>query len=147
MDDDAVISHRSVEGSGRTPGRATLASTSEQQVIGNGAVECAATSPRALSGRGRPLKRRPGHDRTRCSDGRLICAHSQIETYARVLCEHGDVVCLPVGPPGLRLHLYCVFHPVPPRGARDDLHGADVHAAPLGADQGRTTAAACFTNC
>jgi cytochrome P450 len=36
---------------------------------------------------------------------------SQIQTYVRVMREHGDVVRLAVGPPGLRFHLYCVFHP------------------------------------
>jgi len=36
---------------------------------------------------------------------------SQVETYVSAMREHGDVVCLPVGPPGLRLTLYCVFHP------------------------------------
>lgn len=41
----------------------------------------------------------------------LDLRRSQIETYVRVMREHGDVVCLAVGPPGLRLELYCVFHP------------------------------------
>jgi hypothetical protein len=36
---------------------------------------------------------------------------SQIRTYERVMREHGDVVRLAVGPPGVRFDLYCVFHP------------------------------------
>ena len=36
---------------------------------------------------------------------------SQIRTYERAMREHGDVVRLAVGPPGVRFHLYCVFHP------------------------------------
>jgi cytochrome P450 len=36
---------------------------------------------------------------------------SQIRTYERVMREHGDVVKLVVGPPGVRFDLYCVFHP------------------------------------
>ena len=36
---------------------------------------------------------------------------SQIETYERVMRQHGDVVRLTIGPPGLRLELHCVFHP------------------------------------
>jgi cytochrome P450 len=36
---------------------------------------------------------------------------SQIRTFERVMREHGDVVSLVVGPPGLRFDLYCVFHP------------------------------------
>ena len=36
---------------------------------------------------------------------------SQAETYARVMREHGDVVRLAAGPPGLRVQLHCVFHP------------------------------------
>jgi cytochrome P450 len=36
---------------------------------------------------------------------------SQIRTYERVMREHGDVVRLSVGPPGVRFDLYCVFHP------------------------------------
>jgi cytochrome P450 len=36
---------------------------------------------------------------------------SQIRTYERAMLEHGDVVRLTVGPPGVRFDLYCVFHP------------------------------------
>jgi len=36
---------------------------------------------------------------------------SQIETYERMMRAHGDVVCLAVGPPGLRFDLYVFFHP------------------------------------
>jgi cytochrome P450 len=36
---------------------------------------------------------------------------SQIETYERVMREHGDVVRLALGPPGARVDLYMVFHP------------------------------------
>ena len=36
---------------------------------------------------------------------------SQIRTYEHVMREHGDVVRLAVGPPGVRFDLYCVFHP------------------------------------
>jgi cytochrome P450 len=36
---------------------------------------------------------------------------SQIDTYERAMHEHGDVVRLALGPPGLRLELYCLFHP------------------------------------
>jgi cytochrome P450 len=35
----------------------------------------------------------------------------QLRTYENVMRRYGDVVCLPVGPPGLRFELYCVFHP------------------------------------
>ena len=41
----------------------------------------------------------------------LDLRRSQAETYARVMREHGDVVRLAAGPPGLRVQLYCVFHP------------------------------------
>jgi cytochrome P450 len=41
----------------------------------------------------------------------LDLRRSQIRTYERVMREHGDVVRLVVGPPGLRFALYCVFHP------------------------------------
>jgi cytochrome P450 len=41
----------------------------------------------------------------------LDLRRSQIRTYERVMREQGDVACLVVGPPGLRFHLYCVFHP------------------------------------
>jgi cytochrome P450 len=41
----------------------------------------------------------------------LELRRSQIRTYERVMREHGDVVRLAVGPPGLRFDLYCVFHP------------------------------------
>lgn len=41
----------------------------------------------------------------------LELRRSQIRTYERVMREHGDVVRLIVGPPGLRFDLYCVFHP------------------------------------
>jgi cytochrome P450 len=41
----------------------------------------------------------------------LELRRSQIGTYERVMRDHGDVVRLCVGPPGLRFDLYCVFHP------------------------------------
>lgn len=41
----------------------------------------------------------------------LDLRRSQIRTYERVMREQGDVARLVVGPPGLRFHLYCVFHP------------------------------------
>jgi cytochrome P450 len=41
----------------------------------------------------------------------LDLRESQIRTYERVMREHGDVVRLVVGPPGVRFELYCVFHP------------------------------------
>ena len=41
----------------------------------------------------------------------LDLRRSQAETYARVMREHGDVVLLAAGPPGLRVQLHCVFHP------------------------------------
>jgi cytochrome P450 len=41
----------------------------------------------------------------------LDLRRSQIRTYERVMREHGDVVRLAVGPPGVRFDLYCVFHP------------------------------------
>jgi cytochrome P450 len=50
----------------------------------------------------------------------LELRRSQIGTYERVMREHGDVVRLVIGPPGLRLNLYCVFHP---DGVRDVLAG------------------------
>ena len=51
----------------------------------------------------------------------LDLRRSQAETYARVMREHGDVVRLAAGPPGLRLQLYCVFHP---DGVRQVLAGS-----------------------
>jgi cytochrome P450 len=41
----------------------------------------------------------------------LELRRSQIETYVRVMREHGDVVRLAIGPPGARVEVYCVFHP------------------------------------
>lgn len=41
----------------------------------------------------------------------LELRRDQVRTYERVMREHGDVVRLAAGPPGLRLDLYCVFHP------------------------------------
>jgi cytochrome P450 len=41
----------------------------------------------------------------------LQLRRSLIRTYERAMHEHGDVVRLVVGPPGLRFDLYCVFHP------------------------------------
>jgi cytochrome P450 len=41
----------------------------------------------------------------------LDLRRSQIRTYECVMHEHGDVVRLVVGPPGVRFHLYCAFHP------------------------------------
>jgi cytochrome P450 len=41
----------------------------------------------------------------------LDLRRSQIRTYERAMRVHGDVVRLVVGPPGVRFHLYCVFHP------------------------------------
>ena len=41
----------------------------------------------------------------------LELRRSLIRTYERAMREHGDVVRLVVGPPGLRFDLYCVFHP------------------------------------
>jgi cytochrome P450 len=41
----------------------------------------------------------------------LDLRRSRIQTYERVMREHGDVVRLVVGPPGMRFDLYCVFHP------------------------------------
>jgi cytochrome P450 len=41
----------------------------------------------------------------------LDLRRSQIRTYERVMRDHGDVVRLTVGPPGVRFDLYCVFHP------------------------------------
>jgi cytochrome P450 len=41
----------------------------------------------------------------------LDLRRSRIRTYERVMREHGDVVRLVVGPPGVRFELYCVFHP------------------------------------
>jgi cytochrome P450 len=51
----------------------------------------------------------------------LELRRSQIRTYERVMREHGDVVRLAVGPPGLRFDLYCVFHP---DGVREVLAGS-----------------------
>ena len=51
----------------------------------------------------------------------LDLRRSQIATYERAMREHGDVVRLVVGPPGLRFDLYCVFHP---DGARRVLTGS-----------------------
>ena len=51
----------------------------------------------------------------------LDLRRSQAETYARVMREHGDVVRLAAGPPGLRVQLYCVFHP---DGVRQVLAGS-----------------------
>lgn len=41
----------------------------------------------------------------------LDLRRSQIRTYERVMREHGDVVRLAVGPPGVRFELYLIFHP------------------------------------
>ncbi|MDX6721071.1 MAG: hypothetical protein QOJ63_3325 [Solirubrobacteraceae bacterium] len=41
----------------------------------------------------------------------LDLRRDQVHTYERAMLEEGDVVRLPVGPPGLRFDLYCVFHP------------------------------------
>jgi cytochrome P450 len=41
----------------------------------------------------------------------LELRRDQARTYERAMLEGGDVVRLPVGPPGLRFDLYCVFHP------------------------------------
>ena len=41
----------------------------------------------------------------------LDLRRSQIRTYERVMREVGDVVRLTAGPPGMRIDLYCVFHP------------------------------------
>jgi cytochrome P450 len=41
----------------------------------------------------------------------LDLRRSRIRTYMRAMREHGDVVRLAVGPPGVRFDLYCVFHP------------------------------------
>jgi cytochrome P450 len=41
----------------------------------------------------------------------LDLRRDRIRTYERVMLEHGDVVRLVVGPPGVRFDLYCVFHP------------------------------------
>jgi cytochrome P450 len=41
----------------------------------------------------------------------LDLRRSRIRTYERAMREHGDVVRLAVGPPGVRFDLYCVFHP------------------------------------
>ena len=46
---------------------------------------------------------------------------SQVEAYVRVMREHGDVVCLSVGPSWLGLAPYCVFHP---DGVRQVLAGS-----------------------
>jgi cytochrome P450 len=41
----------------------------------------------------------------------LDLRRSQIRTYERVMREVGDIVRLTAGPPGMRIDLYCVFHP------------------------------------
>jgi cytochrome P450 len=41
----------------------------------------------------------------------LELRRSQIETYERAMHEQGDVVCLPIGPPGIRVDLFVAFHP------------------------------------
>jgi cytochrome P450 len=41
----------------------------------------------------------------------LELRRSQIHTYERAMREHGDVVRLPIGPPGVRVDLYVAFHP------------------------------------
>jgi cytochrome P450 len=51
----------------------------------------------------------------------LDLRRSQVATYERMMREHGDVVRLAIGPPGLRFELYCVFHP---DGVRDVLVGS-----------------------
>ena len=51
----------------------------------------------------------------------LDLRRSQTETYARVMREHGDVVRLAAGLPGLRIQVYCVFHP---DGVRQVLAGS-----------------------
>jgi cytochrome P450 len=54
----------------------------------------------------------------------LDLRRSQIATYERMMREHGDVVRLVVGPPGLRFELYGVFHP---DGVRAVLAGSRGH--------------------
>jgi cytochrome P450 len=51
----------------------------------------------------------------------LDLRRSQVTTYELMMRQHGDVVRLAVGPPGLRFELYCVFHP---DGVRDVLAGS-----------------------
>lgn len=41
----------------------------------------------------------------------LELRRDQLHTYERAMRDLGDVVRLAVGPPGLRIDLYCVFHP------------------------------------
>jgi cytochrome P450 len=51
----------------------------------------------------------------------LDLRRSRIRTYERAMREHGDVVRVAVGSPGVRFDLYCVFHP---NGVRAVLAGS-----------------------
>jgi hypothetical protein len=70
----------------------------------------------------------------------LDLRRSQIRTYERAMREHGDVVRLAVGPPGVRFSLYCVFHP---EGVKAVLAGSRVRtsrsAAPRAPASARTS--------
>lgn len=52
--------------------------------------------------------RMPGHP---VLGSALDLQRSQVTTYERAMREHGDVVRMVIGPPGLRFEMYCVFHP------------------------------------
>jgi hypothetical protein len=55
----------------------------------------------------------PAHSRASPILGSALdLRRSQIRTYERAMRDHGDVVRLAVGPPGLRFDLYCVFLPM-----------------------------------
>jgi cytochrome P450 len=54
---------------------------------------------------------RPHPRANRVLGSALDLRRSQIRTYERMMREHGDIVRLSVGPPGVRFDLYCVFHP------------------------------------
>jgi cytochrome P450 len=53
----------------------------------------------------------PGPRGNRLVGSAIALRRSQIHTYERAMREHGDVVRFVVGPPGLRFHLYAIFHP------------------------------------
>jgi hypothetical protein len=53
----------------------------------------------------------PPHPRANSVLGSALdLRRSQIHTYERAMREHGDVVRPVVGPRGVYLRLYCVFH-------------------------------------
>ena len=103
--------------------RTTLASMTKRRVISDPPVDFAVIGPGAPEVEARrAVIGAPPRPRAHPLLGWAPdLRHSQIETYVRVMREHGDVVCLSVGPSWLGLAPYCVFHP---DGVRQVLAGS-----------------------